>query len=245
MPKPRVYELARELGLSSQEIIEKLKAMGIEAKAPSSSVDEDQATKFKRHVRLETQSSKKGRVYGSEEDEGERDALEKEREAKVAAERAARELRGQGGREGTGRPQGGGSAQGRRLPLRAAAPAVRLAPRVAVKPVETATGRNTGRGGRGPRRPPGAARLPSVSGDEAARRQLPRPTGRLPDVRGRGWAPGAVEAERLRSHAAARAKTQDGRLAPGSESELASTARLTTTWRAAFPRSVPRPPPCA
>ena len=92
MPKPRVYELARELGLSSQEIIEKLKAMGIEAKAPSSSVDEDQATKFKRHVRLESQSSKRSRVYGSAEDEGERDALEKEREAKVAAERAEREL---------------------------------------------------------------------------------------------------------------------------------------------------------
>ena len=73
MPKPRVYELARELGLSSQEIIEKLKAMGIEAKAPSSSVDEDQATKFKRHVRLESQSSKKNRVYGSDEDEDGRD----------------------------------------------------------------------------------------------------------------------------------------------------------------------------
>jgi len=91
MPKPRVYELARELGLSSHEVIEKLKAMGVEAKAPSSSVDEDQATKFKRHVRLENQGSRKNRVYGSEEDEGERDTLEREREAKVAAERAERE----------------------------------------------------------------------------------------------------------------------------------------------------------
>ena len=90
MPKPRVYELARELGLSSHEVIEKLKAMGVEAKAPSSSVDEDQATKFKRHVRLESQGSRKNRVYGSEEDEGERDTLEREREAKVAAERAER-----------------------------------------------------------------------------------------------------------------------------------------------------------
>ena len=92
MPKPRVYELARELGLSSQEIIEKLKAMGIEAKAPSSSVDEDQATKFKRQIRLEGQGARKTRVYGSEEDEGERDTLAKEREARVAAERADREL---------------------------------------------------------------------------------------------------------------------------------------------------------
>ncbi|HRB11842.1 MAG TPA: translation initiation factor IF-2 N-terminal domain-containing protein, partial [Vicinamibacteria bacterium] len=144
MPKPRVYELARELGLSSQEIIEKLKAMGIEAKAPSSSVDEDQATKFKRHVRLESQSSKKNRVYGSEEDEGERDALEKERAAKVAAERAERERAAKeaeaerAARKAGARPKAAAAAA-------APAPAVRLAPRVAVKsepapepaPVET------------------------------------------------------------------------------------------------------------
>jgi translation initiation factor IF-2 len=134
MPKPRVYELARELGLSSQEIIEKLKAMGIEAKAPSSSVDEDQAVKFKRHVRLESQGSKKSRVYGSEEDEGERDTLEREREAKVAAERAARELAAkEAEKERAARKAGIKPKPAAPAP---AAPAVRLAPRVAVKPAE-------------------------------------------------------------------------------------------------------------
>ena len=137
MPKPRVYELARELGLSSQEIIEKLKAMGIEAKAPSSSVDEDQATKFKRHVRLESQSSKRSRVYGSEEDEGERDALEKERTAKVAAERAEREQAAREAEKERAARKAGVRAKPA-APAAPAAPAVRLAPRVAVKPAEQA-----------------------------------------------------------------------------------------------------------
>ena len=137
MPKPRVYELARELGLSSQEIIEKLKAMGIEAKAPSSSVDEDQATKFKRHVRLESQSSKRSRVYGSEEDEGERDALEKERTAKVAAERAEREQAAREAEKERAARKAGVRAKPA-APAAPAAPAVRLAPRVAVKPAEPA-----------------------------------------------------------------------------------------------------------
>ena len=139
MPKPRVYELARELGLSSQEIIDKLKAMGIEAKAPSSSVDEDQATKFKRHVRLESQGSKKSRVYGSEEDEGERDALEKERAARVAAERAEREVAAsEAEKERSARKAGGRPKAAATAPPAAAVPAVRLAPRVAAKPVEPA-----------------------------------------------------------------------------------------------------------
>ncbi len=138
MPKPRVYELARELGLSSPEIIEKLKAMGIEAKAPSSSVDEDLAAKFKRHVRLETQGSKKNRVYGSEEDEGERDALEKEREAKIATERAERERAAkEADKERTARKSGVRS-KAAAAPAAPTATAVRLAPRVAVKPVEPA-----------------------------------------------------------------------------------------------------------
>ena len=133
MPKPRVYELARELGLSSQEIIEKLKAMGIEAKAPSSSVDEDQATKFKRQIRLEGQGARKTRVYGSEEDEGERDTLAKEREARVAAERADRELAAsEAEKERAARKAGTRT----KAATPAAAPAVRLAPRVAVRHVE-------------------------------------------------------------------------------------------------------------
>jgi translation initiation factor IF-2 len=133
MPKPRVYELARELGLSSQEIIEKLKAMGVEAKAPSSSVDEDQATKFKRQMRLESQSARKGRVYGSEEDEGERDALERAREERVAVERAEREA---AAREAERERAARKSGLRPKAPVAPAPPAVRLAPRVAVKAPE-------------------------------------------------------------------------------------------------------------
>jgi translation initiation factor IF-2 len=137
MPKPRVYELARELGLSSHEVIEKLKAMGIEAKAPSSSVDEDQATKFKRHVRLESQGSRKNRVYGSEEDEGERDTLEREREAKVAAERAEREHAAREAEKERAARKAGVRPKAAAAPVAAVAPpAVRLAPRVAVKAPE-------------------------------------------------------------------------------------------------------------
>jgi translation initiation factor IF-2 len=43
MSKKRVHEIAKEHGLSSKELLEKLKAAGIEAKAPASSVDEDSA----------------------------------------------------------------------------------------------------------------------------------------------------------------------------------------------------------
>ncbi|MGD0454303.1 MAG: translation initiation factor IF-2 [Solirubrobacteraceae bacterium] len=43
MSKKRVHEIAKEHGLSSKELLEKLKAAGIEAKAAASSVDEDAA----------------------------------------------------------------------------------------------------------------------------------------------------------------------------------------------------------
>jgi translation initiation factor IF-2 len=45
MSKKRVHELAKEHGLSSKELLEKLKAAGIEAKAAASSVEEDAALK--------------------------------------------------------------------------------------------------------------------------------------------------------------------------------------------------------
>ncbi len=43
MSKKRVHEIAKEHGLSSKELLEKLKAAGIEAKVAASSVDEDAA----------------------------------------------------------------------------------------------------------------------------------------------------------------------------------------------------------
>src|ERR1700679_2694703 len=40
MTKKRVHEIAKEQGLSSKELLQKLKAAGVEAKAAASSVDE-------------------------------------------------------------------------------------------------------------------------------------------------------------------------------------------------------------
>jgi translation initiation factor IF-2 len=45
MSKKRVHELAKEHGLSSKELLEKLKAAGIEVKAAASSIDEEAALK--------------------------------------------------------------------------------------------------------------------------------------------------------------------------------------------------------
>src|SRR2546423_3091935 len=43
MTKKRVHEIAKEHGLSSKELLEKLKAAGVEAKAAASSVEESAA----------------------------------------------------------------------------------------------------------------------------------------------------------------------------------------------------------
>ncbi|HKZ30815.1 MAG TPA: translation initiation factor IF-2 [Vicinamibacteria bacterium] len=91
MANVRVFGLARDLKLSSQEVIDRLKRLGVEVKTASSSVDEDTADKLRRIMKIDALTAKKRRVYGSEEDEDERDRLEREQKEKVAAERAARE----------------------------------------------------------------------------------------------------------------------------------------------------------
>jgi translation initiation factor IF-2 len=91
MANVRVFGLARDLKLSSQEVIDRLKKLGVEVKTASSSVDEDTADKLRRILKIDALTAKKRRVYGSEEDEDERDRLEREQKEKVAAERAARE----------------------------------------------------------------------------------------------------------------------------------------------------------
>jgi translation initiation factor IF-2 len=91
MGNVRVFTLARDLNLSSQEIIARLKKLGVEVKTASSSVDEDTADKLRRIMKIDALTARKARVYGSEEDEDERDRLEREQKEKVAAERAARE----------------------------------------------------------------------------------------------------------------------------------------------------------
>ena len=91
MANVRVFGLARDLKLSSQEVIDRLKKLGVEVKTASSSVDEDTADKLRRMMKIDALTAKKKRVYGSDEDEDERDRLEREQQEKVAAERAARE----------------------------------------------------------------------------------------------------------------------------------------------------------
>jgi len=92
MGNVRVFQLARDLNLSSQEVIERLKKLGVEAKTASSSVDEDTADKLKRTIKIDAFTARKRRIYGSEEDEAEREVQEAALAAKVAAEREAREM---------------------------------------------------------------------------------------------------------------------------------------------------------
>jgi translation initiation factor IF-2 len=91
MGNVRVFQLARDLGLSSQEVIDRLRKLGMEVKTASSSVDEDTADKLKRALKIDALTSRKRRIYGSEEDEAERELQEQAQAAKVAAEREERE----------------------------------------------------------------------------------------------------------------------------------------------------------
>lgn len=91
MSNVRVFQLARDLGISSQEVIDRLKKLGLEVKTASSSLDEDAADKLKRAVKIESFTAKKKRVYGSEEDESERELEAQALAARIAAEREERE----------------------------------------------------------------------------------------------------------------------------------------------------------
>jgi translation initiation factor IF-2 len=91
MGNVRVFQLARDLGLESQEVIDRLRKLGMEVKTASSSVDEDTADKLKRALKIDALASRKKRIYGSEEDEAEREQQEQALAARIAAEREARE----------------------------------------------------------------------------------------------------------------------------------------------------------
>ena len=91
MGNVRVFHLARDLNLSSQEVIDRLKKLGADAKTASSSVDEDTADKLKRAIKIDTLTSRKKRIYGSEEEEAEREQQEAAQVSRIAAERHARE----------------------------------------------------------------------------------------------------------------------------------------------------------
>ena len=143
MGNVRVFSLARDLNLSSQEVIDRLKKLGVEAKTASSSVDEDTADKLRRILKIDALTAKKRRVYGSDEDEDERDRLEREQREKVAAERAAREKAAEEARQAAeDRKSGRGRKKEPEKPADDATPAAlahapgapRLAPKVAAPP---------------------------------------------------------------------------------------------------------------
>src|SRR5690242_446585 len=91
MGNVRVFQLARDLGIESQEVIDRLRKLGIDVKTASSSVDEDTADKLKRALKIDALAARKKRIYGSDEDEAEREQQEAAQAAKIAAEREARE----------------------------------------------------------------------------------------------------------------------------------------------------------
>jgi len=79
------------MGVESAEVLERLKKLGFEVKTASSSVDEDTADKLKRAFKIDQLTAKKKRVYGSDEDEAEREQEKEALAARIAAEREARE----------------------------------------------------------------------------------------------------------------------------------------------------------
>ncbi len=91
MTNVRVFQLARDLGIPSQEVIDRLKKLGMDVKTASSSIDEDSADKLKRALKIDALTSKKRRLYGSEEEDAEREGQERARAAQIAAEKAERE----------------------------------------------------------------------------------------------------------------------------------------------------------
>src|SRR5262245_24723337 len=90
MGNVRVFQLARDLNLSSQEVIDRLKKLGVDAKTASSSVDEDTADKLKRTLKIDAFTARRTRIYGSEEDEAEREQQQQALAARIAEEQAER-----------------------------------------------------------------------------------------------------------------------------------------------------------
>src|SRR5262249_29776203 len=157
MVNVRVFQLARGLKLSSQEVIDRLKKLGIDVKTASSSVDEDTADKLKRALKIDALASRKRRIYGSEEDEAERELEEKERENRIAAERAERER----------------AAEEARLAAEARKAAKVRGPRRGVGARRRTKGRR--RGPRGPRRRSRRPRCSTLRARRGSRRRWPTP----------------------------------------------------------------------
>ena len=143
MANVRVFSLARDLKLTSQEVIDRLKKLGVDAKTASSSVDEDTADKLRRALKIDALAERKKRVYGSDEDEAERERIERELQEKVAAERAERERAAEAARAaaearktGRRRPEPEKPAETTPPALAHAPGAPRLAPKSAHAPAQ-------------------------------------------------------------------------------------------------------------
>ena len=63
MANVRVFSLARDLNLTSREVTERLKKLGVEVKTASSSVDEDTADKLRRALKIDVLTKKRKRVF--------------------------------------------------------------------------------------------------------------------------------------------------------------------------------------
>jgi translation initiation factor IF-2 len=159
MANVRVFSLARDLNLASQEVIERLRELGVEVKTASSSVDEDTADKLRRILKIDALTRKRKRVYGSEEDEDERERLAREQKEKIAAERAARE---RAAAEARAAAEERKTSKGRKRPARETekAPAVEPAPALAHAPGAPRLGPKVAA-------PPAAEAEPELEGEEA------------------------------------------------------------------------------
>src|SRR5215213_11766819 len=66
LSNPRVYEIAKELGVPSKDLLAKLSSMGVEAKSHSSTVTQDVADK----LRASAGGGRQGRTGQSRQDQG-------------------------------------------------------------------------------------------------------------------------------------------------------------------------------
>ncbi|HEY4726979.1 MAG TPA: translation initiation factor IF-2 N-terminal domain-containing protein, partial [Actinomycetes bacterium] len=105
MSNPRVYEIAKELGVPSKDLLAKLSSMGVEAKSHSSTVTQDVADRLRSSVG----GGRQGRTGQSRQDQG---------DARPAQGRTgqARAAQPGGGQARSGQPAAGQPGAGQARP---------------------------------------------------------------------------------------------------------------------------------
>ncbi len=121
MAKVKIYELAKELGMESKDVIEFLGKKGIEVKSHSSAIEESQAQTVRAEFRKETQ----------EKDTQAKDAPKKKNIVHVFRPQNTQNGGKQGRRQGGGRSQAGGrpAMQGKPMQVNNGRPAKKAVPR--------------------------------------------------------------------------------------------------------------------